>query len=232
MDKLLQNELFTRLFALVLAILLFLYVQGVGSGGGVVKNLTGVPLEVLGVPAGLSVASISPTTVGVTVRGPSQAVNPLESSSLLATVDLSGAQPGTQKFYIRINDLPSGVQAEVTRPADATVVLQKTEAVSFAVQVQVTGTAASGFVVGTPQVLDKLVVLTGPANAVASVVKVVASVDVQSARTNIVVAVPPVPVDRNGQPVSGVQVLPTEVTVRVPVSAVNAPAVSSSSSAP
>ncbi len=222
MDKLLQNDLFTRLLALALAILVYVQVAG-QNGGAVQRTVGGVPVEVVGVPQGLSVFQITPRQVQVTVSGSRPSINALAPSSLLGTVSLANAKTGTGQYYISVNNLPSGVQIVKTTPQDATVVVEPLETFNTSVQVDVHGVAASGFVVGTPQVQpSKIVVLIGPESAIAQVVRTVASVSVQSARADVTDQVPPVPLDKNGQPVSGIQVAPSEVRITVPVAPVPA----------
>jgi len=216
-DKLLQNELFTRVLALALAILV--YVQVVAqNGGGVLRTVPGVPVQVVGLPQGLSVAQISPPTVSVAVSGQTQTIIGLVPSILLGTVNLANATAGTGRYYVLVN-VPQGVQSVKTTPPYVTVTLDPLKTLQVPVQVTLKGVIAPGFGVGTPQVQspNKVVVLLGPETAIAQVVQTVATVSVQSARAPVTVQVVPLPVDKNGKPVSGVTVAPSEVTVVVPV---------------
>lgn len=212
MDKLLQNELFTRLLALALAILVYFQV----SGGGVQRNVSGVPVQAVGVPQGLSVASITPSTVQVAVSGQAQAINTLVPSSLLGTVNLESATPGSAKYFVVVN-VPQGVQIAKITPQDVTVQLDPVKTLNSPVQVTLTGVVAPGFGVGPVQASPKLVVLFGPESQIAQVVQTVATVNVQSARSTVTAQVAPEPVDKNGRFVSGVSVSPSEISVSVSV---------------
>jgi YbbR domain-containing protein len=215
-DRLLRNELFVRLFALALAILVYLQARGAG-GGMVQRTIPGVPVQVLGVPDDLVVVGVQPETVTVTVSGIASLINRLDTSKLGASVNLTGASPGTHAYFAQVT-VPPGVQLVTYNPVDVTVRTERLVTQETAVVAQTRGTPAQGFgVVGTIDVQPKVVVLQGPASAVDSVVRTVVSVPVDHRRTSVTVQAEPQPQDLQGRVVPGVTVLPRTVQVTVPI---------------
>lgn len=217
MDKLLQNETFARLLALALAILIYLQVVG----GGVQRTVTGIPVEVAGLPTGLFVDSISPKMVALTVSGSASTINDLAAGGLQASVDLTAARVGSAQYYV-LTHVPIGLQGIKATPADVTIVVEKLGQVNTTVVPNVTGVVPAGYGLGVASVSPKLVTLTGPGSALAQVDQTVVSVDVQSKTAPVTVQVAPVAIDKNGQRVPNVTVIPSEVTVTVPIAALPA----------
>jgi len=217
-DKLLQNELFIRLFSLVVAILVYMVSQG--AGANVERVVTGVPVNTAGLGAGMVASSIRPATVAVTVTGSAAVVNALDTTKLSASVNLSAAKSGDRTYFVQVS-IPPGLQYVATTPADISVVVEPISNLEEAVQVDTSGTPAPGFgTSGTPSVQPAVVVITGAASAVQQVVRAAVTVPVDSASAPVTVQATVVAEDANHQPVTGVQVSPAEVEVTVPVTPV------------
>lgn len=215
MDKLLQNEIFARLLALALAILIYIQVSG---GGAVQRTVTGIPVQVAGLPSGLWVDSISPKTVALTVSGSASTINDLAAGGLQASVDLTAASVGKSQYYV-LAHVPIGLQGIKATPADVTIVVEKLGQVNTNVVPNVRGVVPAGYGVGVPSVTPKLVTLTGPESALAQVDQTVVTVDVQSKIATVTASRSPVALDKNGQEVPNVTILPPQVTVTVPIAA-------------
>ena len=215
-DKLLQNETFVRIFALVLAVLIYVQARG-ASTGSVQRTIEGVPVQSIGLPDGMVVTDVKPATVAVTVSGPTQLINELDTSKVGASVNLAGAQAG-QHTYFALVQVPPGVQLVTYTPVDITVVAEPVIEREKPVIAQAVDTPAAGFgVVGPIQVDTKVVVVQGPSSAVDQVVNTVVKVSVLQERSNVIVQAQPEPVDADGRLVPQVVVLPKYVQATVPI---------------
>lgn len=224
MDKLLANDIFARLLALALAVLIYVQVAGQGGAVTVQRTVTDIPVNVAGLPSGLTVDSITPKTVAITVSGSGGGIGALAPGLLQATVNLTAATVGSGHYYV-VAHVPVGVQYLRSTPQDVKVIVEKVEVVNTSVQIDLTGTVPPGYGVGTPVVPQKLVVLMGPQSALAQVVQTVIEVSVQGRTSTVTADLRPVPLNKNGQPVANVQVVPAHVSVSVPVAALPASSV-------
>jgi diadenylate cyclase len=78
-----------------------------------------VPVEVENLPAGMEVADISHETLQVQMHGHPWMIDSIDVSHLVASVDLSGARPGTQMIRVRpeLLRLPPGVNVDRVLPS-------------------------------------------------------------------------------------------------------------------
>lgn len=218
-DRLLQNEVFVRVLAVALAVLIYVQVVSQAGGGTVQRAIPGVPVELVAVPDTLAVTSVTPRDVTVTVRGDAQVIDGLGAGDLQPTVNLSTGVPGRQRYSLQVS-VPRGVQYISVTPNDVTVVAEPVVDRQASVQVATTGTVAPGYALGGATVSPAAVVVHGPESRVNTVAHTAAVVAVGGARAAIRAQVAPVPVDRTGHPVAGVQVVPNTVEVVVPVARV------------
>ena len=216
MDKLLGNELFVKLLAVVLAVLIYAQVVGQGVGASVQRTVVGVQLGFVNRPADLVIQGWQPRTVNITVSGSSALVNGLLPSSLGASVNLDAARAGTSKYFVNVA-VPPGLTLVKAQPQDVTVVTEALTERDTAVQVHVRGVVGAGFGLGSPTLSQKLVVLRGAVSAIDQVVRTVVTVDVQGARAPVRTQAVPEPLDKQGKPVKGVAVVPGHIDVTVPV---------------
>lgn len=216
MDKLLQNEFFVRVFSVLLAILIYLLAQGAVTGSAQ-RTIVGVPVQSIGLPPGMVVTDLKQKTVSVTVSGPATLINSLDTSKLGASVNLAGAQSG-QHTYFAVVQVPPGVQLVTYSPVDITVVTEPVIETEKPVVAEAVDTPATGFgVVGTIQVVPKVVVIQGPASAVDQVVNAVVKISVLQARSDVSVQAQPQPVDASGNVVALVTVAPAQVQATTPI---------------
>lgn len=219
MDKLLSNELFVRLLSLALAILIYLQVAGQTTNGNVQRTIVGVPVQTVGLPSNLAVVGTRPEKVDITVSGSAKVINGLASTGVVASVNLAGAKPGTDAYYVQIG-VPAQVQPLEATPADVNVSVEPLLEREASLSLDVQGSAAPGFGVnGAATSSPNFVVLRGTALAVDQVSRVVATVDVTGAGQTIHAQVTPIAETAGGHVVAGVQVVPGSVTVTVPIGA-------------
>ncbi len=216
MDKLLQNEIFVRVFAVVVAVLIFIQAQG-ASTGTLQRTIVGVPVQIVGLPSNMVAVGVNPDTVSVTVSGPSNLIIGLDTSKVGASVNLAGATSGRHTYFAQVT-VPPGVELVTYNPVQINVTAELLEDQEKPVTATTEDTPAAGFgVSGDILVVPKVVVVHGAASAVAKVVDTTVTVSVAQARANVTEQAQPVPVDAQGKPVPGVTVLPSQVQVTVPI---------------
>jgi YbbR domain-containing protein len=199
------------------------YVVSQGAVSGQAQRVvTGVPVEVVGLPSGLVVTDLKQSTVAVTVTGPQQIINHLDTTAVTASVNLDGTVAGDHAYRVAVS-VPAGVQWLATTPPDVDAVTEPLVPVEFAVQVDTSGAPAAGFGLDKtrpPTVQPTTVVVSGPQSAMENVVRVAVNVPVVSARSDVSVQATAVPEDSNNRPVQNVTVSPSTVQVTVPIAPV------------
>ncbi len=222
MERILENDLIAKVIALLLAFLLWLRVSG--ELPPVQKQVTGVPVRVVNVPPGLAVVAVEPETVTVYVRGRGRTLDRANREELSAVVDVRRAPPGRTAYTVENVNVPRGVTLVDVRPARVVVALEQVEEKQWEVSVRVVGRVAGGFRAGTPVAEPRRVAVRGLRRDLRNVAGVTVEVSVEGAGADVEFTGPVRAVDARGRPVEGVEPVPPEVTVRVPVAAEEPPA--------
>jgi uncharacterized protein (TIGR00159 family) len=118
--KSLSSNLGVKFAALGLAVLI--WSTSFLSTGTTVRKAS-VPLEFVGVPTGMDIATQNPERLEVEVRGSAWMMDSLNLTRLVARFDLHGAHTGTVEIPVRPGDLglPPGVAMERVWPSKITV---------------------------------------------------------------------------------------------------------------
>lgn len=236
---------FIRITSLVLALFLFMYVNSSkdgflrqttrsGDSSALMSNKTmmvKMPLD-LSVNSQKYVVSGYPKYVKVKISGPSALVtttNNTQNFKVYASLTKLGA--GTHTVKLKTSGLNSELRATIY-PKTITVKIQPKTTVVKPVSVQLSAkTVNDNYKVGTPKASLSSVQLTGAKSEVARVTKVVAMVTVpKDSTSDIHRQVTLQALDKNGRTVN-VVILPSTISVTVPISATKSDDDSSSSSA-
>lgn len=239
-----NSRWFFRISALVLAVLLFIYVNGEKLGNThktelntETTSLTSTKKKTLTMPLDLTVDSdryiVSgyPKNVKVTVSGPAALVTATANTqNFKVYADLSSLGPG--KHVVKPKQ--TGLNNDLTyhfKPKQFTVLIQSRKTESMAVQTKVdTSQLADGYKAGKVTTSTDNVQITGAIAEVNKVDHVVASVSLSKKdKTNISKQVTLQAVDKNGNTVN-VVITPQTTTIKIPISKQNSAAGSSSSS--
>lgn len=239
-----NSRWFFRISALVLAVLLFIYVNGEKLGNThktelntETTSLTSTKKKTLTMPLDLTVDSDSyivsgyPKNVKVTVSGPAALVTATANTqNFKVYADLSSLGPG--KHVVKPKQ--TGLNNDLTyhfKPKQFTVLIQSRKTESMAVQTKVdTSQLADGYKAGQATTSTDNVQITGAIAEVNKVDHVVASVSLSKKdKTNISKQVTLQAVDKNGNTVN-VVITPQTTTIKIPISKQNSAAGSSSSS--
>lgn len=159
----------------------------------------------------------SETTV-VTVRAPESVLSELRASDFVATMDLEGVQLGTPTSVpIQVTSSNEAVRIQSWSPSRQNVQLEALKTTAFPVTIEVDGQIATGYQSTDPVVTPGMVEVHGPEPLLAEVVSVGGTVDVGGARADVAEKVRVIPMDADGQLVSGLDWTPDQVEVRVGV---------------
>jgi YbbR domain-containing protein len=207
----------TVLLALLLAVVV--WAVAVNEENPIEERAFGPSLEValLNLHDGLVMVGSVSTRTTATIRAPRLTWETLTADQIHVTADLADLGPGTHVVPLEWTlDTPT---ARVTRLAPDTVRLTLELRIQreFRLQVVPTGELALGYESGQPQASVVTATVTGPASAVDRVSKVLAAISLANLRTDFEGDVPVTAVDAAGRAVNDVDVEPTLVHVRVPV---------------
>jgi YbbR domain-containing protein len=88
------------------------------------RVISNIPVEPVNINAPMT-ATVNPTTVSITLRGPKAVVEKIDPSALLASLDMGGKEPGTFMKEVEIQNVPRSVQVVETQPSHFKVGLQR-----------------------------------------------------------------------------------------------------------
>lgn len=136
-----------------------------------------------------------------------------EQVAVRAIVDLSGLGIGSHSIpvQIQVGIRPVGIVSYT--PRIVTIRLEKLARHSLSVRLIQQGEVAVGFQAGPPVLSDTEITVVGPESVVNRVVEIRAILDQTRLNENITRTLPLQAVDANGQPITGITLIPDKVTV-------------------
>jgi YbbR domain-containing protein len=213
------SNLSTLLLAAVLAVVV--WISAVTAANPNVEQTRPVPLEILGLDPDMLVVGNVPTQVRVTLEAPSSVMDSMSASenAVQAWVDVSGLEPGTHDLQVevQVNESFRPVRIGAVVPDIVSVALEPLLTRTYPVDLEVTGEPAAGYQKGTPSYEPSSVIISGAASLVTQVEEVQVSLDISGAIETIERDVTLLAVDQKGEPVSGVNITPVEVSVTQPI---------------
>ncbi len=210
-------NIFSFLLAAILA--LAVWVNAVSTEDPNETRTLSAPLmvEVVGLQQGLVAQGYETTTVQVTIRAPRSIWDQLVPENIHARLDLTGKTEGEYSVPVSIQTDISPVLVEKVDPDTLRILIDRLATRSMAVHVQLAGNLAPGFQAGTPTLSPETVIVSGPESLVDRIAEIVATVDVEGMRSATDQSVALVPLDPEGNVVTGVSIDPAAVSISVPV---------------
>ncbi|HBI15570.1 MAG TPA: YbbR-like domain-containing protein [Desulfobulbaceae bacterium] len=149
-----------KIVSLCLAVMLWYFVVGEDQ---VDMNIQ-VPLEIINLPANLTIANNFKKNIDVSVRGPRSVILDLRNRNITRPVDLSSAQPGT---VVIKNDeqsipLPKGIVVQRLQPTNITLLLDQLTQKNFPIKTVIEGTTAQGYELGKVTIDPDHLIISGP----------------------------------------------------------------------
>ena len=229
MEHIRESKWLNILMSVLLAVLFWLYVRA-ELDPAQTSWFYHVPVEITGSSVltrqGLTVANLSQSTVDLRIEGPVSVLDSLSRSrkDLSVTLDVSKCTEGENKLVYTPN-WPVNINTEsittIDRdPETITVTVEKLYTSSFNVEFQLKGTVADGYQAGTPAINPETVVVSGPAEQVSRVKKVVAVLETEDLDQRFAGDLPLILLDENGE-----QITDAEVTLDSPTAYVVLPVV-------
>ena len=229
MEHIRESKWLNILMSVLLAVLFWLYVRA-ELDPSQTSWFYHVPVEITGSTVltrqGLTVANLSQSTVDLRIEGPASVLDSLSRSrkDLSVTLDVSKCTEGENKLVYTPN-WPVNINTDsivtIDRdPETITVTVEKLYTSSFNVEFQLKGTVADGYQAGTPAINPETVVVSGPAEQVSQVKKVVAVLETEDLDQRFAGDLPLILLDENGE-----QITDAEVTLDSPTAYVVLPVV-------
>lgn len=159
-----------QLLALLVAVVIWVIASESRREEILERNLT-VPVAVLGVPADMVLSGDADETVNIRVRGPASQIRGLLPDTLGATIDLSGARPGTLNVPIPPTaiDTPRNVEVISVQPPTLRVQLELLQRKYVPIRPYLVGSPAEGFTVENIEPRPDNALIIGPASLVEDV---------------------------------------------------------------
>jgi YbbR domain-containing protein len=150
-----------KLVSVALAVALWMMVS---SQRASVERGLRIPLELQNLPDNLEMVEPPQESVDVRVRGTADALGRIASGDLVATVDLSAAQPGRRLFHLSPERVKAPFAVAVTQVTPSSVAIRFEPSATRLVPVvpSVEGEPAAGFIVGQISADPPTVEVIGP----------------------------------------------------------------------
>jgi len=177
-------------------------------------------LEISGQDPGLVITNQYTSQVEVTLRAPLSVWEAIESGdgSIRAVIDLSGLSVGEHEVAVQVQTGGRLARIISNSPETVTIVLEPLATRQFPVELILSGEPAIGYEAGIPEIEPLDVTVSGPESMVERVSAVHALLSLTGSRQTLETSVTLLAVDMQGQPISGVTILPGSATVSVPIS--------------
>jgi len=176
-----------------------------------------IPVEMVNVPQGLAVASLSDAAVSVRVSAPQNIWDELTVEDFRAVADLSTAKARENTVTLRFESKRRQVDVTEVSPRWVTVTLEPVITKVVPVTVKLIGTPPLGYATVPGKTTPEQVEVTGAESLVGLVEEAVADVNVQGVHVPLEQVFTLVPRDGRGGDIEGVTLNPSTAEVGVPI---------------
>jgi len=210
MDKLWKSNFIYKALAVLLAILLWFYVNPYS------EKVFPVNVVYHNLKEGLVVAS-EPQKVDVKVRGSASTIDKLNSEEINAYVNLAMAKIGDSNYYVEVV-LPSGVEQVMVRPVSINLLIDEIKEKQLSVRVITQGIVAGGYSYFDPVLEPSTVVVSGASQLLMDLDTALITVNLDQAKDNLVLNPPVTLLNKSGDIVTDkFEVSPKNIQVFIPV---------------
>ena len=219
MSKEKGNDLTIKIFALIIAIILWSYVMS-EENPLITPEFRNIDVSFENIDSlerqNLIVMEPKEAKITVKVSGKRNDISKISEKDIIATVDLSGYTEGNKKVPVYV-EVPSEVKLVDYSPKEISFKFEKIIRKGCPVTIETEGKLPQGYVLGEAEVKPQSVYIGGPRSWVNSVSKVIASVNVADKKDDINVSRPIKLVDDEGNDVRGVEKDQNAVDIFIPV---------------
>lgn len=217
MTKTKQNNLMPKIFAILFAFIIWLYVMS-EINPRITSNPIDVPIEFLNEEemrqAGLVIKGEADHSIKVRLSGRRDEVQKISKGQIKATADLLGFKAGIHNIPVEVS--VSG-DVEVDYPRYVRVELEEIVSKQKPVNVAIEGTPRKGFTLGEIQYEPTVVWIEGAESLVNSVEVVKATIKLSEEAQNIVTLLPLKPLNSRGEEVPNIKLQTPNVNIVLPV---------------
>ena len=174
-----------KIVSVALAVLLWMMVST--QRASVERGLR-IPLELQNLPENLEMVELPQESVDVRIRGTADALGRIAPGDLVASVDLSSAQPGRRLFHLSPERVKAPFAVVVTQVVPSSVAIRFEPSATRIVPVNpsIEGEPAPGFIVGEISAQPAMVEVVGPESVLRRVTEAITEpVWVGSARSEV-----------------------------------------------
>ncbi len=180
-----------------------------------------IPIEKIGLNPELLIMGSFPTNIRLTIDAPGSVWRELRNNenSVRAWVDLSGLGPGDYVRPVQVQFDPTLRSARVVakEPDQVQIRLEKLVTQTYSITLDVNGTPALGYEVGTTVITPTQVTVSGAESLVNQVKEINASLNIAGASQTINTSLPLRALDADGRTVAGVSVIPEALSIKQPI---------------
>jgi len=215
MDRFLERDIVLKVLSVVLAVVLWFQVTG-EQNPETQRVISGIPVAYTNLDPGLVLLEKKPETISVKVQGLRGQVAKLTKDDFTATVDLHGGSPGWGQFPMIVRAKSPDIQL-IEYPTQVSARLDVTTSRQMDVQVNLIGVLGDDYANKQPVVRPSQVTVTGPRGRVDLIARVIGSIDLTGATSEIRRTVPVKAVDAQGLDLPDIIIRPDSVEVTVAV---------------
>ena len=215
MERFLRSNIFARLIAIFLALILWLFVTGdkITRTTPSLKVWQDIPLRVENLDQDFIVTDI-PATVDITLEGLTESFEDLTMQEIDAFVDLSGKEPGNHLVRVQVIP-PRGLTLNLIEPEQVRATIEAYSSADFDVQVDLIGEPASGWQLVEYTVDPETVLIGAPESIFVNIDKILLLIDITGMRLMESVGLKPVAYNVDGERINGLVIDPSLITVRL-----------------
>lgn len=214
MLKLLTKNLYVKIFCLIAATAMWLYVA---SGQSAVGKFPGsIKIRAINVPSGL-VAIFDNQTVDIKITADSATWKKLSADSFSAYVDMSSYSEGTYNLNVNVVCSVSGVQIVEKTPDKIYVNLEKVITKLVSVNKKIEGNAAEGKVAGKIVFDPVSVEAKGPASMIENLTEAMSTIKLNGESDDFTKTVSVYALDEQSNQMDEIQFYPSEVKASVSI---------------
>ncbi|MCE7905857.1 MAG: hypothetical protein DYG87_08670 [Anaerolineae bacterium CFX3] len=219
MIRWLRQNLQTSLWALLLAIAVWIAAVTAADPDEQRVYAHPVPIEIVGQDSGLVTVGNMPTQVEVTLRAPRSVWTRLDSQEkpIRAVVDLSGMSEGDHMARVQVQVTEQPARIVAVTPSNFTVRLEPLVSRSLPIQLTLNGQPAIGYQAGTPVLDPTEALVSGAKSLIDEVDRARVTVNLSGTRESVKQKLDVQIYNASNQPLTKLSVNPPSVLVNIPV---------------
>ena len=219
MIRWLRQNLQTSLWALLLAIAVWIAAVTAADPDEQRVYAHPVPIEIVGQDSGLVTVGNIPTQVEVTLRAPRSVWTRLDSQEkpIRAVVDLSGMSEGDHMARVQVQVTEQPARIVAVTPSNFTVRLEPLVSRSLPIQLTLNGQPAIGYQAGTPVLDPTEALVSGAKSLIDEVDRARVTVNLSGTRESVKQKLDVQIYNASNQPLTKLSVNPPSVLVNIPV---------------